>query len=954
MKFLFVLRFGNFNAYLCTMTPFLKQVADHFYSKGDVENTCFVFPSRRSMLFFRKYLGESVAADASRKAIFAPEMVTVNEFFYRSGGLAETDRIRLIIELYESYRKLLPECEKLDEFIFWGDVLLGDFDDVDKYLVNASQLFTNVAEFKAMGDDFSYLSETQRAAMDQFTGLFEKGESSKYKVRFLRIWNVLYPLYVDFRSRLREKGMAYGGMVYRDLAESEEPVSDVLSRVFPGVKRFVFVGLNVLSESERRVLSRMRDAGIASFCWDYKGAEVRDPANRSSKFMDDNVARFPQAFETDPEGLPKTSFRVISVPSSTGQAKLLPQLLKGSEKNPLETAVILPDEGLLEPVLSSIPTSFQKINVTMGRPGSGSAFFSLMRDVAAMQLHLRSSGSEWYFYHRQVRSIFSSGIFRKVLSPEEEGAVASIVKERKFYIPEKDFGRGEVMRTVFRPVAVDLKSNSREQVASIVAYMREVVIAIASRMTSGDGMLLELDFARRYLEAVDRLSVIDLEILPATWFRLIERALAVSSVPFHGEPLVGLQIMGPLETRALDFDKVIILSANEGVFPRRSVSSSYIPAELRSGFGLPTFEHQDSVSAYYFYRLIQRASSVTMVTDNRTEGLKTGEQSRYIKQLEYHYEVPIEKMAAVADISPTEVPDSIRKTPEDIESLKSWRLSASALKNYLECPARFYYSSVKRLKDDEEIDESLDGRLLGNVLHEVLHRIYDVPDKVVTLDYLKRWQNDEKGLLGMIDEQIKKELKSIEVSGRDLVTREVILKFARNILIADCKYMAAKGASGIRILGLEEEVTGKIGDFDFVGYIDRLDSVEDGVVRVVDYKTGTVSDLEVSVDENSLDGTVKKLLSSGKEKRPEIVLQVYLYDRLLEGSLKGEKIINSVYSTVRLSNEDVRDWPAFERFTSKMEALVEDKLKEIADLSVPFKRVENKCKWCDFKTLCGK
>ena len=939
------------------MKPFLRQVAAHYYAEGDIENTCFVLPSRRSVLFFRKYLGEQIAASPVGRAMFAPEMLTVNEFFFRAGGLAETDRVRLIIELYESYRKLLPKCEPLDEFIFWGDVLLGDFDDVDKYLVSASQLFADVADFKGMEDGFTYLSETQRAAMERFMGHFKEVESAGYKARFLRIWNVLAPLYKDFRERLRSKGMAYEGMVYRSLAESSEPVVDVLSRAFPKARRFAFVGLNVLSESERKVLSRMRDAGIATFCWDYSGAEVRDPANRSSLFMEDNVVRFPQAFRADPEGLPKTSFRAISVPSSIGQAKLLPQLLEGSEENPIGTAVILPDEGLLEPVLSSIPPVFGSVNVTMGRPMKGSALFSLMGEVAAMQLHLRCREGQWYFYHRQVRSIFSSGIFRRVLSPEEQQAVDGIVRGRKFYIPEEDFGAGELMRTVFRPVAADLKSNSPEQVASIAAYVREVVIAIASRMASGGGMMLELDFARRYLEAVDRLSAIRLEILPATWFRLLERVLAVSSVPFSGEPLEGLQIMGPLETRALDFDKVIILSANEGVFPRRSVSSSFIPPELRRGFGLPTYELQDSVWAYYFYRLIQRASSVTMVTDNRTEGLSTGEESRYIKQLEYHFGVPLERMTAVAGIAPAEVPDSIEKTAEDVESLRAWHLSASALRSYLECPVRFYYSSVKRLRDDDEIAESLDARLLGNVLHGVMEKLYSVPGGVVTLDFLHGVRKDKARLLAMIDEGIKKELRSIEVSGRDLVTREVILKFILDILKADCDYMASKGVGRIRILGLEAPVKGRICGFEFVGTVDRLDSVEDGLVRVIEYKTGGVSEEESYVHDGSVEKTVESLFARGSGDRPEISLQVYLYDALLDRKVIGErKILNSVYSVIRLPKEGVRVWPATDRFASLMSEKLEALLGEIADTSVPFKRTENTktCEWCDFKTLCGR
>ena len=938
------------------MKPFLRQVAEHYYQKGDVEHTCFVFPSRRSILFFRKYLCEIIGASGASKAMFAPEMITVNEFFFRCGGLAETDKVRLIIELYESYKKLLPNCEPLDEFIFWGDVLLGDFDDVDKYLVGAEALFANVAEFKAMSDSFSYLTETQKAALDRFVGNFREGESAEYKTRFLRIWNILYPLYKDFRERLSGKGMAYEGMVYRSLAESKEPVVDVMARVFPRVKRFAFVGLNVLSDSERKVLGRMRDAGIASFCWDYKGPEVKDKANRSSLFMDDNVFRFPPEFETDPEGLPETRYEAISVPSSTGQAKLLPELLKGSEDNPIGTAVILPDEGLLEPVLSSVPPEFTSVNVTMGRPMRGSALFSLMSEVAAMQLRLRCRDDQWYFYHRPVRSIFSSGIFRKVLSEAEEEAVGRIIRAGKFYIPEADFGDGELLKTVFRPVARDLKLGSKEQVADLAAYVRDVVITIASRMRAKEGMMLELDFAKRYLDAVARLSAVGLEVLPATWFRLLDRILAVSSVPFSGEPLEGLQIMGPLETRALDFDKVIILSANEGIFPRSSVSSSFIPPELRKGFSLPTYEMQDSVWAYYFYRLVQRASSVIMVTDNRTEGLKTGEESRYIKQLEYHFGVPLERKTAVSGIAPTEIPKEIAKTQEDVEALKAGRLSASALKNYLECQARFYYSSVRRLKDEAEVAESIDSRLLGNVFHGVLQQIYGPPGASVTLDSLKRAAKEKAWLLERIDELIRKELKSVEVSGRDLVTREVILKYVLDVLKADCDYMAREQVSSMKILGLEKKVEGEIDGFRFVGYIDRLDSVKDGVVRVVDYKTGKVSDDERKVDDSNAENVVKKLKKPGNDKRPEIALQMYLYDVLLDRSINRDYIVNSVYSVSHLPKDGVVNYPVSPVFSAQMEKFMSELLAEIADTSVPFKRTDDDsaCSWCDFKMLCGK
>ena len=346
-----------------------------------------------------------------------------------------------------------------------------------------------------------------------------------------------------------------------------------------------------------------------------------------------------------------------------------------------------------------------------------------------------------------------------------------------------------------------------------------------------------------------------------------------------------------------------------------------------------------------------------MVTDNRTEGLKTGEESRYIKQLEYHFGVPLERKTAFSGIAPTEIPGEIEKTQEDVEALKAGHLSASALKNYLECQARFYYSSVKRLKDEAEVAESIDSRLLGNVFHGVLQQIYGPPGASVTLDGLKRTAKEKARLLERIDELIRKELKSVEVSGRDLVTREVILKYVLDVLKADCDYMARENVSSMKILGLEKMVEGEIDGFRFVGFIDRLDSVRDGVVRVVDYKTGKVSDDERMVGDDNAESVVRKLKKPGGDKRPEIALQMYLYDVLLGRSLSGDDyIVNSVYSVSHLPKDGVLNYPVSRVFSSGMEKFMSEILAEIADTSVPFKRTDDDsaCSWCDFKMLCGK
>ena len=277
------------------MTPFLKQVAAHYYKGGDIEQTCFLFPNRRSLVFFKKYLGDLVRENGG-VPMMVPPLYTINDFFYRLNHADVTDKLRLLLELYGVYKKLNPQAEPLDEFVFWGDVMLSDFDDIDKYLVRADALLQNVQDFKAIQDSFDYLTHNQEEAIRHFLSHFRDGKEEIIKTRFLHLWNLLYPIYRDFNAVLRKKGMAYEGMVYRALAtqlEKGKPVVDILQPEFPQVQKYVFVGLNALNECERLLLRRMRDAGVAEFVWDYVSPQIRDKANKSSFFMERNVEDFP-------------------------------------------------------------------------------------------------------------------------------------------------------------------------------------------------------------------------------------------------------------------------------------------------------------------------------------------------------------------------------------------------------------------------------------------------------------------------------------------------------------------------------------------------------------------------------------------------------------------------------------------------------------------------------------
>ena len=1000
------------------MPQFLKQIAEHYYNTQNISDLCFVFPNRRSMVFFRKWLSETAKNDPQSRVFTMPELLTMNDFFYKVSGSAVTDRVSLLLELYDCYKALNPKAESLDDFIFWGDVILGDFDDTDKYLASPKQLFTNVADFKEIQDDYAYLSETQEEAIRNFISHFRKGgkltvnigsDSPDVKERFLMIWNLLYPLYTSFNSALTEKGKAYEGMVYRSFVErlKTESARDILKAAFPRSDKFVFVGLNALNECEKSVMRKMRDVSLAEFCWDYSSEMIQDPMNRASMFMSSNVVEFPQAFSIDPGKASGGSFvnagvtepengpkiHVMSVPSSVGQTKQIPSLLapvaeqkKGGQEDWSDTAIVLPDESLLIPVLNTLPLEIGTVNVTMGYPMSGSDIYSLMNNISALQLHVRKQKDGWAFYHKQVWSIFSSGIIASMMDVQARQRVKEIKTAAKYYIPQSDFAGIELFELIFRPVVTDAKATSAEQIKAFAQYQLDILSALGAKMTRMNGMELEVHFAKQYYLSVNRLKSQVLSILPMTYTRLLQSLIGGISVPFNGEPLKGLQIMGPLETRALDFKNLIVLSCNEGTFPHRSVSSSFIPPELRKGFGLPTYENQDAVWAYYFFRMIQRAENVWLLYDSRTEGLKSGEESRYIKQLEYQYKYPLMDRSVVGyDLKIPEGEDVIEKTDEDVEIMKKMTFSASSIEKYLSCPAKFYYTYVKRLKVETEVSESLDNSMLGTVFHDTMLALYKggealqpdfdmsrenvlanvkKPLEVITKQYIEWLLSQKKEIIGpKIRTLIKRQLNADEIAGRNLVFEEILNKYVVKTLQTDIALMEEYNTDRFRIIGLELERFWDFNGHKFKGYIDRMDSFRDDEVRIVDYKTGKVDEKEVKINDENADDVVDALFSpdTKSKNRPEIAVQLFVYDRFVEKDVEDKSVLNVLYPVPRLFSSpelasnilSSRECPDFDdKVTEKLEGL----FAEMMDTGTDFRRTKDSdtCKYCDFKKICGR
>jgi hypothetical protein len=959
------------------MKPFLYQVASLFYEKwgAEVSRLAFVFPNRRTGLFFQKYLSE--VADIP---LFSPTILTINDLFIQLSGKQSADRISMLFTLYDIYIRQSGSTETFDEFLYWGEMLLNDFDDIDKYMANARMLFSNVTDLREIENDFDFLSDEQIAAIRSFWSSFYPRGDTPNQQQFLAVWQVLYDLYEEFRATLGAEGKGYEGMIFREVVESMERGE---SPDLP-YEQIVFVGLNALSVSEERFLAQLQKRKIADFYWDYVSDKVTDPDNKASYFVSRNRKSFPSSMKLPPEEKVKTEIEVIGIPSGIGQAKHVYTLLSDwckeaemSSEEALRTAVILPDEHLLIPVLNAIPEQIRRINVTMGYPLAGTPVASLIEYILALQKNVRYIDRNPLFYFRDVLPVLNH---RYILSTSPE-IISSLVKEitenNKIYISHTELGKTPLLEILFTPVTgveafSDYLIKVLEELNKVMSALSDEEEEDAPQRTND----LEQEFIFHYFTTVNRMKEVmkdaRIEMKIDTFFRLLKRVTDTITIPFHGEPLSGLQIMGVLETRALDFDRLIILSMNEGIFPQRKAANSFIPYNLRRGFGLPTYEHQDSVWAYHFYRLIERASHVSLLYDTRSNGLQTGEVSRFVHQLHYHYEVPMRDKLVVYNVSSSKTPPLAVPKREDImRRLDAYRkggskaISASAINTYLDCPLKFYFSVVEGIREEEEVSETIESDVFGSILHKVMEELYKpFQGKMVTVDLLKAIRKDTALLTGAIARAFASEFFKTEVvrslTGQNYLIGEMIRKYVEKILERDGKLTpfvyieSERKINGLISLSDHSEIRLK-------GFIDRVDEVRDAI-RIIDYKSGSGTTTFSSIE---------SLFNKEEKDRAKAVMQVFMYcwmyAHLTENkgktiqpgiyyvrSLFSDPFDPSVYHRIeRGKSEKVED---FSGYAQAFEEGLRGCLDEIFNPEIPFTQTPTgkACSYCPFKGICGK
>ncbi len=950
------------------MNAFLKHVAEDLYNKygNTLADTAIVFPNKRAGLFFNEYL-----KNMSSEPLWSPAYMTINELFQECSDFVEADIILLVSKLYKEYCKHTHSNEPLDRFYYWGEMLIKDFDDIDKNMVDAGKLFANLKELRAMGNATDALDEGQKSAIRQFFVNFNSEEKGEIKRRFLAVWEVLLPIYNDFRDSLRNEGIAYSGMMCRDVIEREE------EHHFP-FDKYIFVGFNALNRTEDAMFAMLKKEGKALFYWDYDVAYVNNKHHEAGRFMRENLKKYPNALQSGTYNNlgEKKNITFVSAATENIQTRYLADWLAHNVKgNEIENAVVLCDEGLLGEVLHTIPPTVLDINVTMGYPVSHTPVYSFLQRLIELQIKGYDETRKKFPYdavHAILKHPYTLQCSEKALALDKE-----ITKKRNLFPSTELLHADAFLEKIFVPATDNQMwiNNLRD----IIYIITNTCVEKENKNDAYDELFRESLFTV-YTQAQRLLSLIetgDLQLKLRTLSSLFMRVAGSLTLPFHGEPVVGLQIIGLLETRNLDFKNLILLSANEGNLPRNNSENSFIPYNLRRAFGLMLTEHRNSVYAYNFYRLIQRAENITMLYNNSSDGAGQGERSRYMMQLLAERAEEIKEINLKAEQKPASyICGGIEKNSEILKQLryifdnninsKALILSPSGINRYLDCPMKFYYYYVAKLKINQEVENTIQAIDFGNIFHKAAELFYHhiVKDGGANIEksHLEPYIKKDALLYPFVDQAFKEcfffseNNEKPEYDGLQFINREVVHRFLLRLIKMDAEH------TPFRYLGSEQNanfcMSTKTSDGENIslsigGRVDRMD-YKNNTIEIIDYKTGGKPDTPNDVES----------LFSRTGKRSGYIFQAMLYSAAVSMSQQQAKVSPSLLYihkqsqasrkdyVVKINKQPVTDYSQYhEKFITHLQKTVD----EIFDVKTPFFCTEEKdrCKYCDYKILCG-
>lgn len=981
------------------MKAFLKIVAKDMLEKygTDMSDIAVVFPNKRASLFLNNYL-----AQLAHKPIWTPTYITISDLFRRHSDLKVADPIKSICDLHKTFVKCTGIDETLDHFYGWGQLLLADFDDVDKNMVDAKQLFANLSDIHEL-DDVSYLTDYQKEMIRKFFSNFSDDHNSELKKRFLQLWCHFYDIYTEFNQRMTEQGLAYEGALYRSVVSNES--------IEFRHKKYLFVGFNMMQVVELNLLNRLKKQGKAAFYWDYDQYYM-DGNNEAGHYIRQYLPYYPNELADYPQqeiynNMTKNKdITYISAPTENIQARYVNSWLKenGRYKMGRNVAIVLSDESLLQSVIHSLPQEVGSINITIGYPLQQTPFYSLIQQLIQLQGIGHPKQGDTYRLHYVLIALRHP--YTRYISEKYTELLAKLDEQKRFY-PSREFlslDGDEGLTLLFRNLE-EATASQDEYNRKLITYLLDVLRTIGTHAKELNDPLFHESLYRTYTllnRLQDLIIAGDLQVDIITLERLIQQLIQTTSIPFHGEPAEGIQVMGVLETRNLDFDHILILSCNEGKLPKGVNDSSFIPYSLRKAYGLTTVENKVAIFAYYFHSMLQRAHDITLTYNNATEDGQSGEMSRFMLQMMVESQHSIKRKTLVAGQKPLRPAYSeAQKTDEVMAVLDNIKMiTPTFLNTYQRCQKQFYYKYVKGLLEPDEIDEDeVDNKIFGNIFHRAAELFYytfaskddiatDDQGKqrlirpiVITADNLDHALKDTSLVYRLVDQAFREELFKVSSSdyhpkynGLQLINKEVIASYLRQLITID------RRQAPFTIIGMEIVVSTTLGVatargqklFRIGGFIDRLDSVAASGnpsalgnlaerIRVIDYKTGR-SRTSHPKDIEEVFST--QPLAIGKHN--DYYLQAILYSLIVKNDRRynpaqepvspGLLFIQNAGAddydpTLKLGKKLLTDVAPLEaEFTDHLRSLLAD----IYDPALPLKPTEDKkrCVFCPYAALC--
>ena len=963
---------------------FLEYVAEDIISKYgiDLSRIAVVFPNKRAALFLNEHL-----ARIAGQPVWSPAYITISDLFRQHTDLKPADPIKLICDIHKSFTKCTGIDETLDHFYGWGQLLLADFDDIDKNMADADSIFCNLKDIHEL-DDISYLDDEQKEMLKRFFANFSDDIESELKKRFLSLWSHFGDIYHDYNRRLTEQGIGYEGAIYRKVA-SEESLQMKYDK-------YLFVGFNLLQKVERVLFSRLMKEGKAKFYWDFDEYYMPTARAQQSASVPNNTASF-AAYITDfPNELDNTDrdiyanmrrpkrIRFISSPTENAQARFASNWLLENEryKAGRKTAIVMCDESILLPIMHSLPPEADKVNITSGFPLAMTPVASLVMllfDLYTLGLRKKGTAFNPHYLKKLMAHPYARHL-QEVHLKEMNDVHLKGVHLSQVHQPNSTSAQPTTQHSTF---------NTQHSILHHIATLVKQV-GIATKQ-EGDALTQESVF--RMFTILNRLAALadsgDLLVDNTTLRRLVSQLVGAASIPFHGEPVIGVQIMGVLETRNIDFDNVLLLSCNEGNMPKGVNDSSFIPYSIRKAHGLTTIDNKVAIYSYYFHRLLQRAGDITIAYNNSTDNGHTGEMSRFMLQLLVESGQKIDHYSLTAKNQPTPLmPKAIEKDETALSKLEEMsRLSPSAINTYIRCKLAFYYQYIAHIKEPDSDPETIDNRMFGNIFHRAAYLIYkDITDHspVIEKAHIQAYLSNRKLLASVVDRAFEEEECKTN-NGLQIINREVIIEYITKLLKIDqqlCPFsilameeeakvytqLSFTIPSGGALKGgaLVSSAPTKQYNLTIGGIIDRLDVVTDKQtgkrrIRVVDYKTGNKPSSAIKSIEEVFDP--KNIASKHSNYFLQAILYSLIVSRSKEWNAANDAVspallfikqaaTNDYDPTLCIDKHPIADVTVYEEeFLTKLKETVADMYSPDAAFTPTDDR--KKCELCPYRMLCG-